>query len=126
MGSEKTRMTLRHVSPLFLIVAVLSIAACTFHSDPMKGWTPLGSFSNTEVPETIKQDARAFFQTLPKVERICSDQSYDVSYYEDGAGQHAVVLQTSHDGEHWHYALVYGPNNRRIKLLKYSTGSYMS
>ena len=92
----------------------------------MAGWNGLGTFDNMVVPEVFKQDAQAFFQTLPAIERNESQHGDAITFWEDGTGQHAVVLSAPHNGEHWHYALIYDRDNRRIKVLKYSTGSYMS
>jgi hypothetical protein len=114
------------LSALFVITLFLAFNGCTPHSDPMKGWKELGRLSNTAAPETITKDAQTFIQTLPATEKVASGEDYNVTYWEDVIGQHAVVLNTPHDGEHWHYALIYDQNNRRIKVIKYSTGSYMS
>lgn len=117
------------IHPLIIALlasCLLGMVGCTLtpHSDPMKNWKGLGTFSNTVVPEIIKQDAQAYFQTLPKVEKDSSEDDHEVTYWEDGTGQHAVILHAPHDGEHWHHALIYDRGNRRIKVLKYSTGSY--
>ena len=92
----------------------------------MKDWKGIAPFSSKEVPETIKRDARAYIQTLPAIERNTVQDDDVITYWEDGTGQHAVILQTPHDGQCWYYALIYGQDNRRIKVLKYSTGTYMS
>ena len=91
----------------------------------MAGWKGLGSFSYTPVPDTIQRDARTYFQTLSEVERTSAEDDSHVKYWEDGTGQHAVVLDAAHDNEFWTIALIYDRDNRRIKVLKYSTGSYM-
>ncbi len=95
----------------------------------MASWKGLRTFSSDgnppplPIPKEIEQDARAFYQTLPEVEkaRAKGDDSA-ISYLEDGTGQHAVVINASDSHEFWHYALIYDKNNRRIKVLKYSTG----
>ena len=94
----------------------------------MKDWTGVGPFSDPAVPETIKQDATSFFQTLSEQERSwwVNQGDFAARYWEDGTGQHAVVLQCPHDGEAWYYALIYDRSNRRINTLKYSTTSTMS
>lgn len=98
----------------------------------MASWKGVRTFSNDgnppppPIPKEIEQDARAFYQTLPEVEKAwAKDDDSQISYWEDGTGQHAVVIRASHDGEHWCYALIYDRNNRRIKVLKYSTSGYM-
>ena len=106
---------------------LMALGGCTQHSDPLKNWQDLGWLSQAEVPEMIRQDARAYFRTLPDRLRTKAEKSdWAVSYLEDGTSQHAVVLEDGHNGEYWRYALIYDRDNRRIKVLKYSTGSYMS
>jgi hypothetical protein len=117
------------LSVTLLILCLLGATACTPrtpHSDPMASWKALGTFSNMGVPETIKQDANAYFQTLPAIESNESQHGDAITYWEDGTGQHAVVLATPHNGEHWHHAIIYNRDNKRLKVIKYSTGSYMS
>ncbi len=111
-----------------LLVACLGTAACTRvpHTDPLAEWKRLGSITVAPVPEVIKQDARAYFQTMPAHDRREATNDYAVDCRTDGGGQYAVVLYSPEDGEHWNYALIYDRDGRRLKVLKYSTGSYHS
>jgi hypothetical protein len=115
--------------PLFAALmtsCLLGLIGCSGipHSDPLKDWQSLGTLSYAAVPETTKQDVQAFIRTLPPIERFYSAEDYHMTYWEDGVGQHAVVLHTPHDGEYWRYALIYDHGSKRVKVLKYSTGSY--
>lgn len=92
----------------------------------MAGWKGLGTFDNMAVLDTFRRDAQTFFQTLPPIEKNESQHGDAITFRENGTGQHAVVLSAPHNGEHWHYALIHDRDNRRIKVLKDSTGSYMS
>ncbi|MBE7157815.1 MAG: hypothetical protein INR62_05175 [Rhodospirillales bacterium] len=119
-------MSNQHCSVWLLIAICLCIGGCTPHDDPLASWKGIGGFDVAPVPDAIKQDAMAYFQTLGPIERAAATMNSSLYYMEDGQGSHAVVLAASHDGERWHYAVLYGPDNRRIKVLKYSLGGYMS
>ena len=117
-----------------LIAIYLGVSACAPpvpHNDPMQGWQEVRTFAEpfyktVPIPKTIRQDVQAFIRTLSGQEKYDTEADFNELYWEDGTGQHAVVFNVPHDGEHWHYALIYDRNNRRVKVLKYSTGSYMS
>ena len=69
---------------------LLGANACTPsipHSDPMQDWKGVAPFSSKEIPETIRQDARAYIQTLPAIERNVVHDDDAISYCEDGTGQ---------------------------------------
>lgn len=113
--------------PACILIAIcLGISACTPHTDPLHDWRGIGYLDNTPVPEDIKRDAQSYFQSLGPIERQVALDSSSIEYLEDGNGRHGMVLSAQHDGERWHYAVLYDSDNRRIKVLKYSVGGYMS
>ena len=121
---QSTHMIFHRSLACLLIVSVLGATGCTPHSDPMKDWKEVKPFSDPAVPESIKQDATTFFQTLSGQERSwwVNNGDFAATYWENGTGQHAVILKCPHDGECWCHALIYDRDDRRIKVLKYSTG----
>ena len=118
--------------PFSFICTLLSLllAGCNLHSTPhsnaMDGWRHLGTIDCAPVPKPIEQDARAYFQTLPRKEKDWLSRDNHINYWEDRTGQHAVVLDAFRDGEFWTIALIYNRDGLRIKVLRYSTGAYMS
>ena len=119
-------MTNYRYSTCLLVAVCLGISACTPHTDPLSEWRGIGYFESTPVPEDIKRDAISYFQSLGTDERNAVSLYGSLEYLEDGHGRHAVVLSAPHDGERWCYAVLYDSGNRRIKVLKYSIGGYMS
>lgn len=116
--NHKQLLRLAFVSSCWLLTG------CTPHSDAMAGWKELGAFSEEGVPQTIKRDALAYFSTLPDEERESIEYDWAVRYWEGENGQHAAVLEAPHDGEYWSIALIYDRDNHRLRVLKYSTGSF--
>ena len=91
----------------------------------MAGWKILGTIDRAPIPKTVEQEARAYFQILPAEEKHWLGNDDHINYYEDRTGQHAGVLDAFHDSEFWAVALIYDRDNRRIRVLRYSWGSYM-
>ena len=115
-------------STLAVIITVncYGCASILLHINPLKDWTPVAMLADASIPATIRQDAMTYIQQLPKSARNSAQMESNLEYWEDGAGQRAVVLNSSCDGQRWQYALIYNRNNQRVKVLRYSVGGYSS
>jgi hypothetical protein len=49
-----------------------------------------------------------------------------ISVFEDGTGQHAILMFIPVDGTFLNYILIYDKNDKRSKTIKYSAGHYAS
>ena len=128
IGAKSTKISTLRIC--FVALAAIIVCTCygcaTYHVSPLKNWRGITTFDHAPVPDAIRQDALAYFQTMPPGERPPTDDLGMVTYLEDGTGQHAVVVDAPRDGERWQYALIYDRNNWRVKVLRYSVGSYQS
>jgi hypothetical protein len=117
------------------------------HTNPIEGWKPVGSMgckvgymSDTidTLPgyKPISDDVQDYVNKLPVDTtrydpKVNSDRRWcywiqDMTFYEDGTGQHAVSFTIPHDGTDWGYVLVYDKNNKRVRAVRYVAGHYMS
>ena len=82
----------------------------------------------TPIPgyEAISDDIQKFVNKLPVDDgpdyspgsrRWCYWMK-DMTFYEDGTGNHAVGFEIPH-GTVWGYVLVYDKNNKRVKASRY-------
>jgi len=106
--------------------------------DPLIGWKELGSMGwnglaspGDHLPplsKAITDDYQDFINKLPiRKDHANHSESYwidEVSVFEDGTGQHAVVIQIPLDGTWWKHILIYDKNNVRIKTIKFASGHY--
>ncbi len=128
-------------SPLFLVDLPFSFAADTLFlpvdlwppatpQEPFKDWT-FREFDEFAVPRNqhhyhldpaITMDYKDF---ITKRKLFLSGAI--TGFFEDGKGQRAVSFEAFDDGDSsWQYALIYDPNNKRIKVMKYNHHRYMS
>ena len=110
---------------MLMLLAFFFVSGCTRHTNPLEGWKRIGTMSNVTMPEVIKQDATTYIQNLPPKTRPVGQLNFLAQYLQDASGQHAVEITTPHDGEYWTHGLIYDQSGRRIKVLMYSSGSYM-
>ena len=82
------------------------------------------------LPKVITDDWMDFIKKLPPSKQFPEhSESYwidEVSFYEDGTGQNAVVIQIPLSGTWWKYVLIYDKNNKRTKTIKWESSHYMS
>jgi hypothetical protein len=121
------KYSIKHFGLVFLVLSAVVIwsagcAGIVHDPDPLAGWH---FYSRVKVPKAITDDYQDYIQQLPPEER---NYVGDISFFEDGAGQHAVSIQIyAHDKPaYWRYALIYDKENRRIKVIKYDYSRYMS
>ena len=102
------------------LVCVLGCIAPKPPPNPLAGWKTVWK---EQPDQTIEKDFEQYVHSLTSEERIASSRS---SFLEDGAGQHAVVLEVALKGRWWHHVLIYDKDNKRVKTIKYSPGRYRS
>ena len=96
------------------------VAGCVSTTNPLVGWKV--DF-NHEPDQVIVIDYQNYIQKLPPDEKKFA---YPNHFYEDGMGQHAVQIEIPLNGTWWEHVLIYDKDNKRIKTIKYSSGSYRS
>src|SRR4051812_12216571 len=113
-------MKMRVLIKCFLLAVLMWETGCanTPPPDPLAGFH-VSSLNNFASNKVITEDYKAYIQTLPPVERT---RLGPMLYYQDEAGQHAIMLMIGIDGQVWRHVLIYDKDNRRIKVIKYVSG----
>src|SRR6266404_4164521 len=107
---------------LILVAALVLIAGCaTRITDPLLGWKRADYLSGPI--ETVVKDYQDYISKLPPEER---KRASPIFYFEDGIGNHAIRITIGLKGTVWQHVLIYDKGNKRIKTIKYRSGSYMS
>jgi hypothetical protein len=90
--------------------------------DPLAG-CHVSSLGNLDNHKAITDDYKTYIHPL-----LPDEQKYagPILFYEDGMGQHAVDIEIAINGTSWKHILIYDTDNKRIKAIKYSSGSYQS
>jgi hypothetical protein len=91
--------------------------------DPLAGFHFCFSQDPKYLGEAIMVDYQDYIQKLPPEEKKLANYSHD---FEDGTGQHAVLIEVGVNGTWWEHVLIYDKDNKRIKTIKYSNGGYRS
>jgi hypothetical protein len=117
-------MKIARFTPQILLLAMLIWVAGCATPDPLAGWRSLGSDPNS-VNKAIQVDYQDYIQKLPPEPR---DYGSENSFFEDGAGQHAVRIFIPTHRTSWLYILIYDKENKRIKVIKhkYLNGGYLT
>jgi hypothetical protein len=114
---------------LFLAFTVFLIGGCALGKpdpDPLAGWKRTGSANKgNPYAKSIVDDYLKYVQGLSAKERKFVED-YNIWFYEDGNGRHAVKIFLSYDGTLWEHVLIYSPENRRIHAIKRFNGHYRS
>lgn len=120
--------TIARYSSCYTITLALSLAAifgCSCNgskheTDPLAGW----KVDFKEQPnQAIVDDCDNYIKSLPPEERKFAVTG---QFFEDGTGQHALVVGVALDGTDWSHVLFYDKQNKRVKLIKYVSGRYRS
>jgi hypothetical protein len=118
--------TINHFG-LALALAATLICGCSCSTskptpDPLAGFH-FSSLANLQTNNVISDDCRAYINSLPAV---LKNGVGPMQFFEDAAGQHAVLIAVADNGTDWAYVLIYDKNNKRIKVIKYVSGHYRS
>jgi hypothetical protein len=109
-----------------LMAVLVWCSGCTLfphhYADPLKGWKQMYTGKPDKV---ISDDYHDYIDKLPpKMKKGVTS----VQYFEDGTGQHAVLIYVSIDGiwegTRWGHVLIYDKENKRVKMIKYVDGHY--
>jgi len=117
--------TIKFTFVLILLATSICWTGCEVfvrHSSPLAGWnsSSLVNFQNNKV---ISDDCHAYISNLPTKLR---NGVGPLEYFEDGKGQHAVLIAIAQNGTDWAHVLIYDKDNKRIKIIKYISGHYRS
>lgn len=109
---------------LLLLTAFALTAGCVswyvHHPDPLAGWQKA---YRKEPNQIIKNDYQDYIEKLSPKER---KNIGSIFYFEDGHGQHAMRIYILLDGTEWSHILIYDKQDKRIQVIKYVSGHYMS
>jgi hypothetical protein len=72
-----------------------------------------------KLDKAIQSDYQDYMQKLPPKERKVATYDND---FEDGKGQHAILITVGLNGTNWRHILIYDKNNKRIRAIKYVSG----
>ena len=111
---------------IFLLAAFALVAGCAkpkTASDPLAGFHA-SSLDMLDSNKVISDDYQAYIHSLSPEERKYMGPH---EFFEDATGQHAVRVETDINGNQaWYHILIYDKDNKRIKVIKYYRGRYMS
>jgi hypothetical protein len=114
-------MNITRFTPQILLLAVFIWAAgCATRPDPLAGWKP--DFNTRPSDQIIEKDYQDYIQE----QKLSPEKGKYVAYvecFEDGTGQHAVKITISLNHAVWEHVLIYDKDNKRIKTIKYHSGS---
>jgi|SRR5450755_1885573 hypothetical protein len=108
---------------LVLIAAFICGCGCVAPQpspDPLAGWRPV--FVG-QPDKTIEKDYQDYIQKLPPDDRKYAGPIW---FFENGTGQHAIKIDVEYGGSMWEHVLIYDKDEKRVKLIKYYNGRYMS
>jgi hypothetical protein len=108
---------------LVLFTVLFWVAGCaTRIPDPLAGWHA----ASKNPDQVIVDDYQNYIQGLSPEEKKYLGP-YPASFFEDGTGQHAVRIEVDIGGKDaWYHILFYDKDNKRIKVIKYFYGRYIS
>lgn len=90
--------------------------------DPLAGWH---YYDRTRVSQVITDDYQDYIQKLPPNQKGIVG---DISFVEDGTGQHAVSIEIfeGYKNASWRHVLIYDKENKRIKVIRNGYIKYQS
>ena len=120
------------VKPLFwpLVLIVFFVSGCATGRYPLEEWkvtrkTPEGC----PFDKAICDDYKRYLERLSREQKaLLSD--WDLEFYEDGNGRHAVMIRNVRKvgwvfNYTYNHILIYNKRNKRTKVIRYRTGTYM-
>ena len=137
-------MAMKYACYILILAALTLIVGCESTTDPIASWKstmPVGykvgemSADITPIPgyKAISDDVQDFVNKLPVdhlpdyvgggTRRWCYWIS-EATFYEDGSGQHAVKIKIYRRNHFENYVLIYDKSNKRIKTIRFRSGSY--
>jgi hypothetical protein len=115
-----------HIFIRFTAYAVLSVFLFGAGCSPLvasEGWKFLRSQDPAHLDEAIRKDYQDYIQKLSSKERKAVGSIF---LFEDRTGRHAVTIEVGLNYTYWTHVLIYDRENRRMKVVKYVSGHWMS
>ena len=112
---------------LVLTLFALTIFGCSCSAqkptpDPLAGWQE--EYLPEPSDQILEKDYHDYIRNLPPGEQ---EFIGPVFFFKDGTGQHAAQIEVDIGGKDcWHHILFYDKENKRIKVVKYFYGRYVS
>jgi hypothetical protein len=116
---------------IWLCTMLILVGGCVTkpRPDPLEGWKLSWRQDPTLVNKAIRDDYEDYIQKLPAKERRFVSES-SIRFFENTTGQRAVRISIPlpgfWSGIWWDHILIYDTKNKRIKVLKYKSGRYLS
>jgi hypothetical protein len=105
---------------------ILGFGCATPAHNPLSGWTGgLSLYQGGHTDGAITTDYQSYIQKLPLQESQFITK-FDIKFYEDRTGQHAVEISIPLNGTWRMHVLIYDKDDKRIKVIKYIGGEYRS
>jgi hypothetical protein len=115
-------MKIKVLIKCFLLAMLMWESGCASapRPDPMTGFR-FSSLDNLHSNTVITEDYKGYIQRLSPEERRSLGP---ILYYEDAAGQHAIMIMIGINNTSWRHVLIYDKDDKRIKAIKYVSGHY--
>jgi hypothetical protein len=119
---------IKNFAPVLLILMTMFLLGFGCNTskpipDPLAGFHA-SSLGNLDSNKAITDDYKDYIQTLSPEEKKYMGPH---EFFEDSTGQHAIRIETDINGDQaWYHILIYDKANKRIKVMKYYRGKYMS
>ena len=110
------------IFPILLAASVWTVGCATRTPDPLVGWNFCFSQDPSKLDKAVRDDYQDYIQKLPPKEK--ADVGI-IDLLEDKTGQHAIRIEIS-GRACWYHILFYDKDNKRVKVIKYYVGRYMS
>lgn len=105
---------------------LLGNAGCaTSKPNPLTGWNFCPVDEEENFIKAVSDDYHNYIEKLsPKVRYYV--QEYNISFFKDATGQHAVKIEIPLNGVYVEHVLFYDKENKRVNVIVYSGGRYAS
>ncbi len=121
-------MKSRNIWPVCLILLLGTLAGCVFlpRPNPLKGWASSSGYDiSNDVQSKIKDDYTAYIKALPH-EYALEDPFPIINLFLNPDGRIAARITFYINGDVKEHLLIYDSHGVRIKIKKYTSGTYMS
>ncbi len=119
--------SIKNFALIFLALMTMFICGCGCNTskptpDPLVGFH-IDALHTPDSNKAIADDYHNYIRTLTPEEQKYIDGT---TFYEDGTGQHAVVIEVDLQPTAWNHVLIYDKDYKRIKVVKYISFHYRS
>ena len=114
------RLLLRYCAASLLLIWV---PGCLFYRPPPDPLAEWHVYVGDKVPLQITEDYREYIKALPERERQFVGP---ISFFKDDSGRFAVKIEVALYGTFKMHVIIYDSANKRVKVIRYNGGHYMS